>query len=82
MIDAYGSAACRSAISAYASGDFSSKVRSVKGPGTWAFTAGGRSQPIESVYTLAVLRTRNGQHSTKTIHLALVAGEFRWFSSC
>jgi hypothetical protein len=51
-------------------------------PATRTYGTGKRAVEINDVYAVEVRRTRDGARETKTIHLALVDRQLRWFSNC
>ena len=82
VIQHFGLAACQSALRAYRDTSAKLTVISVGAPTTYAWTAGSQTIPVEGTIPVTVTSVFNGQESQAVVHIALVDGTMRWFTTC
>jgi hypothetical protein len=82
VIDLYGGEVCAAYLTSVIETPVQIDVRSASEIGTWIWVIDDRNIPIPQALDVEVDFTARGETVARTVHLALVGEELRWFTDC
>jgi len=82
VLDRYGEAACRAAVTTFIDPTFEVEVLEVLDQASWDYVTDERSTTIPDAWTVPANRSQGGVTAAVELHFAPADGTIRWFTDC